>query len=69
MEFEANLRGAVGRRGAFQTIEGNAEHEYLVFQLTDDGPVLGCMKTVSKWNVTGARWLELWGSSLEREDP
>ncbi len=63
VEFAANLRGALGRRGSFKIIKGNAEHEYTTFQLTDDNVVLGCMRTVAMSSVTREHWLELWESS------
>ncbi len=36
------------------------EHEFLVFLADSDEQPLGCLKTVSKLEVTAERWAALW---------
>ena len=62
IEFVENLRDATGATLGF--IQGPAEHHYLIALSESPSRVLGCLKVVSKLDVSERRWEELWSSAV-----
>jgi Flp pilus assembly CpaE family ATPase len=46
------------------SLDGPAEHRYLIFLSESQSQVIGCLKVVSKLGVTNERWEELWQSTV-----
>jgi hypothetical protein len=61
-EFVANLRDATGATLGF--IQGPAEHQYVIAMSESPSRVIGCLKIVSKLDVSERRWEELWSSAV-----
>ena len=62
VEFVANLRDATSTTLGF--IQGPAEHHYLIALSESPSRVIGCLKVISKLDVSDRRWEELWSSAV-----
>ncbi|MEP7706635.1 hypothetical protein [Paraglaciecola sp. 25GB23A] len=61
-ELCSNLRNHKEEQCLFHTLKGSVKHQYNLVVLKNSNILLGCLKTVSKLNVTEQEWLHLWGS-------
>lgn len=61
-ELILNLRAHEGATGIWISLRGDAEHHFAVFCLTGSTQPLGCLRLVSKLEVSSERWKELWES-------
>jgi hypothetical protein len=59
-EFVTRLRHHTSERASIYTIQGKAEHHFVVFCAEGTANVLGCMRVVSQLDVPPERWKEYW---------
>jgi hypothetical protein len=59
-EFVNRLRQHASERAFVYSIQGKAEHHFVVFRLDGRNDVLGCMRVVSQLGVSPERWMEYW---------
>jgi hypothetical protein len=58
-ELLSNIRSNPDVRASWCEICGGAEHHFLLL-VTDSNLILGCLRTVSKLDVSSERWEEIW---------
>ena len=58
-ELLANIRSNPDITASWYKICGGAEHRFLLL-VTDSNLILGCLRTVSKLEVSSERWEEIW---------
>ena len=57
-ELLAGIRSYASKSGRWVEIRGDAEHHFALFLIDSD--VVGCIRVVSKLDVTDDRWKSLW---------
>ena len=58
-ELLANIRSNPDITASWLEIHGGVEHRFLLL-VSDNHQILGCLRTVSKLDVTSERWEEIW---------
>jgi len=61
-ELCSNLSKHKEEQCLFHTLKGQLRHQYSLVVLKNSNVLLGCLKIVSKLNVTEQEWVQLWGS-------
>lgn len=59
-EFALSLRAHEGATGSWVLLRGDAEHHFAVFCLAGSAQPIGCLRLISKLDVSPERWNELW---------
>ena len=59
-EFVGRLRQHTSERASLYSVQGKAEHHFVVFRLDGMDDVLGCLRVISQLDVSPARWKEYW---------
>ncbi len=62
LEDLGTKKGAMQLRSSVAELvaKSGGEHSFTIFFAGDDGRPLGCLRVVSKLDVTPERWAELW---------
>ncbi|MEY4530023.1 MAG: hypothetical protein RLZZ156_744 [Deinococcota bacterium] len=59
-EFVENLEQCKTKTGNWIRVQGQAEYSFSIFCLSKNEKPIGCMKIVSKLEVTPERWGKIW---------
>ena len=62
-ELVSRLRQHTSARASLYSVQGKAEHHYMVFRLDGTDNVLGCLRVVSQLDVPPERWKEYWDAT------